>query len=31
VGFDVYFLESSLYADDKVEETVRGLVEHAHT
>ncbi len=31
VGFDVYFLESSLYADDKVEETVRGLVAHGHT
>ncbi len=31
VRFDVYFLESSLYADDKVEETVRGLVEHGHT
>ena len=31
VGFDVYFLESSLYADGKVEETVRGLVEHGHT
>ena len=31
VAFDVYFLESSLYADGKVEETVRGLVEHGHT
>ncbi len=31
VTFDVYFLESSLYADDKVEETVRGLVTHGHT
>jgi arginyl-tRNA synthetase len=31
VGFDVYFLESSLYADDKVEETVRELVRHGHT
>jgi arginyl-tRNA synthetase len=31
VGFDVYFLESSLYADDKVEETVRELVAHGHT
>ncbi len=31
VGFDVYFLESSLYADDKVEETVRALVAHGHT
>ncbi|WP_159016844.1 arginine--tRNA ligase [Cognatiluteimonas profundi] len=31
VQFDVYFLESSLYADHKVEETVRGLVAHGHT
>jgi arginyl-tRNA synthetase len=31
VSFDVYFLESSLYADDKVEETVRELVAHGHT
>ncbi|MEP6634964.1 MAG: arginine--tRNA ligase, partial [Luteimonas sp.] len=31
VGFDVYFLESSLYANDKVEETVRELVRHGHT
>jgi arginyl-tRNA synthetase len=31
VAFDVYFLESSLYADDKVEETVRRLVAHGHT
>ncbi|HEY0659744.1 MAG TPA: arginine--tRNA ligase [Lysobacter sp.] len=31
VGFDVYFLESALYADDKVEETVRELVAHGHT
>jgi arginyl-tRNA synthetase len=31
VWFDVYFLESSLYADDKVEETVRELVAHGHT
>ncbi|WP_445145465.1 arginine--tRNA ligase [Dyella sp. Tek66A03] len=31
VGFDVYFLESSLYTDGKVEETVRGLVAHGHT
>ena len=30
-SFDVYFLESSLYADDKVEETVRELVAHGHT
>ena len=31
VGFDVYFLESSLYADGKVEETVRELIDHGHT
>ena len=31
VGFDVYFLESSLYADGKVEETVRELTAHGHT
>ena len=31
VSFDVYFLESSLYADDKVEETVRELIAHGHT
>ena len=31
VGFDVYFLESSLYADGKVEETVRELVAHGCT
>ncbi|HSR64764.1 MAG TPA: arginine--tRNA ligase [Xanthomonadaceae bacterium] len=31
IAFDVYFLESSLYADDKVEETVRELVAHGHT
>ncbi|MCA1714616.1 MAG: arginine--tRNA ligase, partial [Gammaproteobacteria bacterium] len=31
VSFDVYFLESSLYADDKVEQTVRELVAHGHT
>ena len=31
VDFDVYFLESSLYADDKVEETVRELIAHGHT
>ena len=30
VAFDVYFLESSLYADGKVEETVRQLVERGH-
>ena len=31
VSFDVYFLESSLYTDGKVEETVRELVTHGHT
>ncbi|MBS0440093.1 MAG: arginine--tRNA ligase [Proteobacteria bacterium] len=31
VAFDVYFLESSLYADGKVDETVRELVGHGHT
>ena len=31
VEFDVYFLESSLYANNKVEETVRELVAHGHT
>jgi arginyl-tRNA synthetase len=31
VGFDVYYLESSLYADGKVEETVRELIAHGHT
>jgi arginyl-tRNA synthetase len=31
VNFDVYFLESSLYDDGKVEETVRELVAHGHT
>ena len=31
VKFDVYFLESSLYADHKVEETVRELIDHGHT
>jgi len=31
VAFDVYFLESSLYADGKVDETVRELVTHGHT
>ncbi|HET7359034.1 MAG TPA: arginine--tRNA ligase, partial [Rhodanobacteraceae bacterium] len=30
VGFDVHFLESSLYTDGKVEETVRELVAHGH-
>jgi arginyl-tRNA synthetase len=31
VDFDVYFLESSLYTDGKVEETVRELLAHGHT
>jgi len=31
VEFDLYFLESSLYTDGKVEETVRELVAHGHT
>jgi arginyl-tRNA synthetase len=31
VGFDTYFLESSLYSDGKVEETVRELIAHSHT
>src|SRR5690606_14430698 len=31
VAFDVYFLESSLYADGKVEETVGELVANGHT
>ena len=31
VAFDVYFLESSLYADHKVDETVRELITHGHT
>ncbi len=31
VTFDTYFLESSLYGDGTVEETVRGLVAHGHT
>jgi arginyl-tRNA synthetase len=31
VAFDVYFLESSLYTEGKVEETVRELVAHGHT
>jgi arginyl-tRNA synthetase len=31
VAFDVYYLESSLYADGKVEETVRELIAHGHT
>ncbi|HTV85069.1 MAG TPA: arginine--tRNA ligase [Dyella sp.] len=31
VGFDVYFLESSLYTQGKVDETVRELIAHGHT
>ncbi|MDR3443891.1 MULTISPECIES: arginine--tRNA ligase [unclassified Dyella] len=31
VGFDVYYLESSLYTERKVEETVSKLVAHGHT
>ncbi|HEY4583443.1 MAG TPA: arginine--tRNA ligase [Lysobacter sp.] len=31
VSFDVYFLESSLYTDGKVEEAVRELIAHGHT
>src|SRR5690606_3621834 len=31
VTFDRYFLESSLYTDGKVEETVRELIAHGHT
>ena len=31
VSFDVYFLESSLYDDGKVEETTRALVAQGHT
>ena len=31
VAFDVYFLESSLYAEGRVDETVRELVAHGHT
>jgi arginyl-tRNA synthetase len=31
VSFDVYFLESSLYTENKVDETVRELVAHGHT
>ena len=31
IDFDVYFLESSLYADGKVEETIGELVKHGHT
>ncbi len=31
IDFDVYFLESSLYDNDAVEDTVRELVGHGHT
>lgn len=31
VDFDVYFLESSLYADGKVEQTVKSLIENGFT
>ena len=31
VHFDVYFLESSLYTEDRVEQTVRELIAHGHT
>jgi arginyl-tRNA synthetase len=31
VGFDVYYLESSLYTEGKVDDTVRELVAHGHT
>jgi arginyl-tRNA synthetase len=31
VKFDVYFLESSLYGDGRVDETIRRLVEAGHT
>lgn len=31
VGFDVYFLESSLYAEGKVEDTVHALTTNGHT
>jgi arginyl-tRNA synthetase len=31
VEFDLYFLESSLYTDGKVDETVRELIAHGHT
>src|SRR5690606_5876686 len=31
VDFDVFFLESSLYTDGKVEETVRALTANGHT
>jgi len=31
VQFDVYYLESSLYSEGKVDETVKELVKHGHT
>lgn len=31
VKFDVYYLESSLYSEGRVEATVKALVEHGHT
>jgi arginyl-tRNA synthetase len=31
VTFDVYYLESSLYSEGKVEETVKELVKHGHS
>ncbi|HEV2322296.1 MAG TPA: arginine--tRNA ligase, partial [Gammaproteobacteria bacterium] len=31
VKFDVYFLESSLYTEGRVEATVKALIEHGHT
>ncbi|MBE1162965.1 arginine--tRNA ligase [Dyella acidiphila] len=31
IDFEVYFLESSLYTDGKVEEAVREIVAHGHT
>jgi arginyl-tRNA synthetase len=31
VAFDVYFLESSLYTEGRVDETVRELIGHGHT
>lgn len=31
VEFDVYFLESSLYSEGKVEETVKRLIDNGHT
>jgi arginyl-tRNA synthetase len=31
VAFDVYFLESSLYVDGKVDETMRELIAHGHS